>query len=366
MYWSKNQPYGGAVEYRAVRELGMRQRVLVRRGAWVDEQLQRQRQARVARQDGVHGRQRAARAVTAHGQAVGSTQPGGVGGQPGERVPGVVAGGGKGVLGRQAVIERQHHYSGPGAPARGTAHHALATLPMVKPPPCRYSSAGSAAAVPGAYSARAAARHHGWGHADPPTRRQLGPGHLQHAGTSLVGDARLGRAQGIQCRPTGACQRSTTLRICGVSRAWVCGHEVGVRHCLKCTCGLCAGQTDITGRDAQAGRGGSSGEKLPRLIRSPGCSVMPSAGQRLRDPDHGIERLARMSLTLAAGQQLALVVGELHLHALQRIEQRIALAARRGHGNRLACHAQTRATLMAATPGPLSCAAPAPPGRAAR
>lgn len=101
---------GRLVEHQAAGELCVRSGVLVRGAAGVEKKLQRQWQAGVARQNGVDRGKCAARAVTAHSNALGvCSQIVGVGRQPGKRVPGVIRRRRKAVLGRQAVVERHHH-----------------------------------------------------------------------------------------------------------------------------------------------------------------------------------------------------------------------------------------------------------------
>ena len=74
----------------------------MRRAAWVKQQLQSQRQTYIARQDGVDCRQGTPSAVAPHRHTGGvCAQRGSVLGQPGQRVPRVVAGCGKPVLRRQ-------------------------------------------------------------------------------------------------------------------------------------------------------------------------------------------------------------------------------------------------------------------------
>ena len=88
-------------------------RVLVAGGAGVEQQLQRQWPAGVARGDGRDRGQRAARAVATDGDfCTVQAQRGRVFPQPGQRVPGVVHGGGELPFGRQPVVQRHHRALG--------------------------------------------------------------------------------------------------------------------------------------------------------------------------------------------------------------------------------------------------------------
>ena len=97
------------VQHKTLRKFAMRRRVLMRSAAGVKQQLQGQFQARIPRHDRAHGGQRAARAVAADGQAlVVQPQTVRVDGQPLQRVPRIVRGGGEFVFGREPVVQRHH------------------------------------------------------------------------------------------------------------------------------------------------------------------------------------------------------------------------------------------------------------------
>ena len=201
---------GLGIQHQAMGEATVRFRVLVRRRARVEEQLQRQRQAGIARQDGVHRRQRAARAVAAHGQ------PGRVGaqfsrvrGQPGQCIPGVVRCSRKAVLGRQAVIERHHHAAGQASQFAAqhvvglhAAHGEAATMQVEQ-----QRQAGGAGIALGGRGVEPRRQHRpaARGNAQLLHAGQRGLGHFQHAGAGLVGGAGTHRAQGVQRRAAGAC-----------------------------------------------------------------------------------------------------------------------------------------------------------------
>ena len=81
---------GGRFQHQAVRVGGVRRGVLVRGAAGVEQQLQRQRQLHIARQDGADRSQCAACAVAAHRQPRHvCAQRAALCGQPLQRVPGV-------------------------------------------------------------------------------------------------------------------------------------------------------------------------------------------------------------------------------------------------------------------------------------
>jgi hypothetical protein len=84
--------------------------ILVRRGARIDQQLQGQLEAGVARFDGTGCRQRTAGAVAAdsHAAAI-RPQARRMGRQPLQRIPGIVMCNGKLELRRQAIVQRHDH-----------------------------------------------------------------------------------------------------------------------------------------------------------------------------------------------------------------------------------------------------------------
>ena len=200
---------GRLVNDQPVGETAVRVGVLVRRRARVDQQLQGQLEAGVARMDGAGCGQRAARAVAAHGQArrVGA-QRGRLRGQPLQRVPGVVVGRGEFVLWRAPIVQRDHH----GARQMGQ----LAAQHVVR----GHAAHGEAAAVQVQQHGQARGRRLAALHGRIEPRRQQGAiargnlqildtqqnrlGNFEHAGPRLVGGTCALGAQLVQGRARGA------------------------------------------------------------------------------------------------------------------------------------------------------------------
>ena len=182
-------------------EHGVRIGVLVVGGAGVDEQLQRQLQPLVARVQRADGRQRAAGRIAADGDARGvqAQRCPARAGQPVQRVPGVVHGGGKAPLRRQPVVERQH-----GGAALLAEHAAKGVV--------RFDAAnGEAAAVrvqqhrqagvvAGRDQARAQLKAVARGDVQVFHARQIGLGDVEHADGFGVRGLGVGRAQRVHGR----------------------------------------------------------------------------------------------------------------------------------------------------------------------
>ena len=185
---AKEPADGGLFQHQPARKGGVRWRVLVGRATRVDQQLQRQRQARIARQDGIHRGQRAACTVAAHSQPCWVCAQGFcMGCQPLQGIPRIVAGRGKAVLRRQPVVQRHHHAASKARQlaaknvVRGNAANGEAAAMHVQQQ--WQPRVGAWCIQPGGHRMAIAGRDVQVFHP-----RQGCLGHLQHAGTGFVGN----------------------------------------------------------------------------------------------------------------------------------------------------------------------------------
>jgi hypothetical protein len=179
---------------------------LVRAGARVVQQLQRQRLADVTRMQGGDGGQRATGAVAPHGDAAAvQAQRAGFAHQPGQRVPGVVHGGGKAVLRRQAIVHRDD--------GRAALRRQHATQHVVRGQVADGETAavkvqqhgqrrGSALGL-GGIQARANLRAVARGDLQLLHARQLRRRHIEQARCGIVGGACLRGGQAVERRALG-------------------------------------------------------------------------------------------------------------------------------------------------------------------
>ena len=200
----------------------------------IEQQLQRERQAGVARQDRADGRQRAAGAVAADGQR--------------RAVPGRAAARAR-ARATAARPRRRRRRSGSGAraragsrarprrsrcsrPARGTGCRACAMLPMVKPPPWKYSSTRQRARATARTAAPAAARRRAPAMLKSSTRASGALRHFQHVGAApRRRRAPLRRQQVHAAGGRARAMRSSTERIWRVSSGYSAGRSRrGRRH----------------------------------------------------------------------------------------------------------------------------------------
>ena len=183
-------------------------RVLVGRAAGVEQQLQRQRQTGLLGQNGAHHGQRAARAVTAHGQAAGvDAQRLALRGQPLQGVPRVVGRGRELMLRGQPVVQRQHRAARQQAQLaaqnvmRGDAAHHKTTTMKVQQCGQRPLSRLAGRIQPRGQGV-AVAR----GQREVFNTGQHGFGDFQHIGPGGIGSFGLQRAQVVQARMFAAVQ----------------------------------------------------------------------------------------------------------------------------------------------------------------